>query len=104
MYKRKEYLESTDCSRQSMARDNSGLDWNYAIAQKIDRDLHEKLLPFDSSLLLDFEPVLPLISSGYFHTARGIINGLTVENEELNEVRKWLIGALEEADETGNGQ
>ena len=51
-----------------------------------------------------FAPVLPLISSGYFHTARGIIDGLTVENEELDEVRKWLIGALEEADETGDGQ
>lgn len=104
MYKRKEYLESTDCARQSMARDNSGLDWNYAIAKRIDRDLHERLLPFDSSLLLDFAPVLPLISSGYFHTARGIIDGLTVENEELDEVRKWLIDALEEADETGDGQ
>ena len=104
MYKRKEYLESTDCSRQSMARDNSGLDWNYAIAKRIDRDLHKRLLPFDSSLLLDFSPVLPLISSGYFHTARGIIDGLTVENKELDEVRKWLIGALEEADETGDGQ
>lgn len=104
MYKRKEYLESTDCARQSMARDNSGLDWNYAIAKRIDRDLHERLLPFDSSLLLDFAPVLPLISSGYFHTARGIIDGLTVENEELEEVRKWLIDALEEADETGDGQ
>ena len=104
MYKRKEYLESTDCARQSMARDNSGLDWNYAIAKRIDRDLHERLLPFDSSLLLDFAPVLPLISSGYFHTARGIIDGLTVENEELEEVRKWLIDALVEADETGDGQ
>ena len=104
MYKRKEYLESTDCARQSMARDNSGLDWNYAIAKRIDRDLHERILPFDSSLLLDFAPVLPLISSGYFHTARGIIDGLTVENEELDEVRKWLIDALEEADETGDGQ
>ena len=27
-------------------------------------DLHERLLPFDSSLLIDFAPVLPLISSG----------------------------------------
>ena len=78
--------------------------WCYFIYLRIDRDLHERLLPFDSSLLLDFAPVLPLISSGYFHTARGIIDGLTVENEELDEVRKWLIGALEEADETEDGQ
>ena len=104
MCKRTEYLESTDCVKQSLARENAGLDWNYAISKRIDRDLHERLLPFDSSLLLDFAPVLPLISSGYFHTARGIIDGLTVENEELDEVRKWLIDALEEADETGDGK
>lgn len=100
MYKRNEYLESTDCVKQSLARENSGLDWNYAIAKRIDRDLHDRLLPFDSSLLIDFATVLPLISSGYFHTARGIIEGLTVENEELNEVREWLLQALQDADET----
>lgn len=38
-----------------------------------------------------FAPVLPLISSGYFNTDRGIIDGMNVENEELDEVRKWLI-------------
>ena len=100
MCKRTEYLESTDCVKQSLARENAGLDWNYAISKRIDRDLHEKLLPFDSSLLIDFAPVLPLISSGYFHTARGIIEGLTVENEELNEIKEWLLQTLEEADET----
>lgn len=100
MYKRNEYLESTDCVKQSLARDNSGLDWNYAIAKRIDRDLHERLLPFDSSMLLDFASVLPLISSGYFHTAMGIIETLNVENENLNEVKEWLLQTLEEADET----
>ena len=100
MYKRNEYLESTDCVKQSLARENSGLDWNYAIAKRIDRDLHERLLPFDSSMLLDFAPVLPLISSGYFNTARGIIETLNVENENLNEVKEWLLQTLEEADET----
>lgn len=63
-------------------------------------DLHERLLPFDSSLLIDFAPVLPLISSGYFNTARGIIETLNVENENLNEVKEWLLQTLEEADET----
>ena len=28
-----------------------------------------------------FAPVLSLIYSGYFHTARGIIDGMTVEKE-----------------------
>ena len=28
MYKREEFLQSTDCVKQSLARENAGLDWN----------------------------------------------------------------------------
>lgn len=101
MYSREEYLKSTDCVKSSIARANSGLDWNYAIAGTIDRDLHEKLLPFDAAELLRFAQVLPLISSGYFCTAKGIVENLTVEDGELKAVRDWLLTALEEADEVG---
>ena len=99
MYSRKEYLESTDCKKQCLARNNEGLDWNYAIAPKIDRDLHEKLLKIDSSEVLPFIQLLPLISSGYFGTAIEILQGLTAETESLAEVKDWLIASLDEARE-----
>lgn len=99
MYSRKEYLESTDCKKQCLARNNEGLDWNYAIAPKIDRDLHEKLLKIDSSEVLPFIQLLPLISSGYFGTAVEILHGLTAETESLAEVKGWLIASLDEARE-----
>lgn len=99
MYSRKEYLESTDCKQQCLARNNEGLDWNYAIATKIDRDLHEKLLNIDSSEVLPFIQLLPLISSGYFGTAIEILQGLTAETESLAEVKEWLIASLDEARE-----
>ncbi|PJJ42399.1 hypothetical protein [Hallerella succinigenes] len=99
MYSRKEYLESTDCKKQCLARNNEGLDWNYAIAPKIDRDLHEKLLKIDSSEVLPFIQLLPLISSGYFGTAVEILHGVTAETESLAEVKGWLIASLDEARE-----
>ena len=99
MYSRKEYLESTDCKKQCLARNNEGLDWNYAIAPAIDRDLHEKLLKIDSSEVLPFIQLLPLISSGYFGTAIEILQGLTAETESLAEVKEWLIASLDEARE-----
>jgi len=99
MYSRNEYLESTDCKKQCMARNNEGLDWNYAIAPAIDRDLHEKLLKIDSSEVLPFIQLLPLISSGYFGTAIEILQGLTAETESLAEVKEWLIASLDEARE-----
>lgn len=98
MYARSEYLESTDCRKQNLARDNEGLDWNYAIAPQIERDLHERLLPFDSELLLGFVNILTLISCAYFDTAKALVENLNCD-ESLTEVKAWLIGALEEADD-----
>lgn len=98
MYSRKEYLESTDCRKQNLARDHVGLDWNYAIAPQIERDLHERLLPFDSSLLMGFMNILTLISCAYFETAKTVLLSLDCD-ESLTEVKDWLIGALEEADD-----
>lgn len=97
MYSRNEYLVSTNCRKQNLARDNKGLDWNYAIAPKIDRDLHERLLNVPSSDVLPFIKLLPLISSGYFGTAIEILHGLTAETESLAEVKEWLIASLSEA-------
>lgn len=99
MYSRKEFLESTDCAEQSLARANRGLDWNYAIARRIDRDLHEKLLAFTGEQMLPFAQILPLVSSGYFYTARNLVLSAKV-GEELSETKEWLLGALAEADDT----
>jgi len=98
MYSRQEYLISTECRKQSLALSNKGLDWNYAIAGKLDRDLHEKLLPFDSSLLVNFIQILPLISSGYFDTAKKMV-AETELDPSLDEVKAWLLNALSEADD-----
>lgn len=99
MYSRKEYLESTDCRKQCMARNNAGLDWNYAIAPVIDRDLHEKLLDIKSDEVLPFVRLLPLISSGYFGTAIDILGQTDTTNSELIVIKDWLISALTEARE-----
>ena len=99
MYSRKEYLESTDCRKQCLAMNNEGLAWNYAIAPTIDRALHEKLLTIDSSEVLPFIQLLPLIGSGYFGTAIEILDGLTAETETLANLKEWLVGALNEARE-----
>ena len=87
MYSRKEYLNSTECKKQNLARDNKGLDWNYAIAPRIDRDLHEKLLDVSSSEALPFIQLLPLISSGYFGTALEILEEIIPESDTLAKLK-----------------
>lgn len=99
MYSRQEYLESTDCKRQCLARNNEGLDWNYAIAPVIDRDLHEKLLDISSDEVLPFIQLLPLISSGYFSTAIEILDSIDTTDAELIVIKNWLIASLNEAKE-----
>ena len=99
MYSRKEYLNSTECKKQNLARDNKGLDWNYAIAPRIDRDLHEKLLAVSSSEVLPFIQLLPLIRSGYFGTALEILEGIIPETDTLAVLKSWAIDALTEARE-----
>ncbi len=99
MYSRKDYLESDDCWHNSEARARSGLDWNYYIAPKIDRDLHERLLPFSAEQMLPFASILPLIRSGYLCTAKSLVEASEVP-ETLAETKRWLIDALSEADDT----
>lgn len=99
MYSRNEYLESTDCKKQCLALNNEGLDWNYAIAPVIDRDLHEKLLDIDSDEVLPFIQLLPLISSGYFSTAIEILDTIDTTDAELIVIKNWLISSLTEAKE-----
>lgn len=105
MYSRKDYLESTDCAKQCMALNNEGLDWNYAIAPVIDRDLHERLLEVPSTDVLQFGQLgqlgqlLPLICSGYFGTALEILHTIEVTDTKLLEIKEWLISALNEARE-----
>lgn len=97
MYSRKDYLASTDCSKQCLARNNEGLDWNYAIAPAIDRNLHEKLLEVDSEDVLPFIQLLPLIVSGYFGTALDILATIEPTDAKLLDIKVWLVGALNEA-------
>lgn len=105
MYSRKDYLESTDCAKQCLALNNEGLDWNYAIAPVIDRDLHERLLEVPATDVLQFGQLLPLICSGYFGTALEILHTIEVTNTpevtntKLLEIKEWLISALNEARE-----
>lgn len=99
MYSRKDYLESTDCSKQCLARNNEGLNWNYAIAPVIDRDLHERLLEVPAKDVLQFGQLLPLICSGYFGTSLEILNTIEVTDTKLLEIKEWLINALNEARE-----
>lgn len=97
MYSRKEFMESTDCDKQCMALNNEGLDWNYAIAPIIDRDLHERLLEVQAKDVLQFGQLLPLICSGYFGTALEILNTIEVTDTKLLEIKEWLVKSLNEA-------
>ena len=99
MYSRKDYLESTDCTKQCMALNNEGLDWNYVIAPVIDRDLHERLLEVQATDVLQFGQLLPLICSGYFGTALEILHTIEVTDTKLLEIKEWLINTLTEARE-----
>lgn len=99
MYSRKEFMESTDCDKQCMALNNEGLDWNYAIAPIIDRDLHERLLEVQAKDVLQFGQLLPLICSGYFGTALEILNTIEVTDTKLLEIKDWLVKSLNEARE-----
>lgn len=99
MYSRKDFLNSIDCDMQCMARNNEGLNWNYAIAPVIDRDLHERLLEVKATDVLQFGQLLPLICSGYFGTALEILNTIEVTDSKLLEIKEWLTCALNEARE-----
>ena len=99
MYSRKDYLESTDCAKQCMALNNEGLDWNYAIAPVIDRELHGRLLEVKASDVLQFGQLLPLICSGYFGTALDILNTIEPTDAKLLEIKEWLVNTLTEARE-----
>ena len=99
MYSRKDYLNSTDCSKKCLARNNEGLNRNYAIAPVIDRDLHERLLEVPSEEVIQFIQILPLLCSGYFGTALEILNSIKVTDTKLLEIKDWLIHTLTEARE-----
>lgn len=99
MYSRKDYLESSECSKQCMARNNEGLAWNYVIAPIIDRELHERLLEVQATDVLQFGQLLPLICSGYFGTALDILNTIELTDTKLIEIKEWLVSALMEARE-----
>ena len=99
MYSRKDYLESTDCTKQCLALNNEGLNWNYVIAPVIDRELHERLLEVPATDVLQFGKLLPLICSGYFGTALDILNTIELTDTKLLEIKEWLVSALTEARE-----
>jgi len=83
----------------------NGLDWNYAIAPYLDRDLHEKLLEVTQTemapIIETVTMILSLIRSGYFYTASVILNRLDVsKSSKLTEIKAWLLKSLLEADDT----
>ena len=82
----------------------NGLAWNYFIANQIDLDLHTKLLEVSYTEVLAFSNVLnalTLIRSGYFYTARQVINNIDLTGHaKLQEIQTWLLNVLREADDT----
>lgn len=83
----------------------NGLDWNYAIAPYLDRDLHEKLLDVTQQemapIITTVTMILSLIRSGYFYTASVVLSQLDVSSSaKLTEIKAWLLNSLLEADDT----
>ena len=96
-------LEYNDIYKASFVL--NGLDWNYAIAPYLDRDLHEKLLEVTQTemapIIETVTMILSLIRSGYFYTATVILNRLDVsKSSKLTEIKAWLLKSLIEADDT----
>ena len=82
-----------------------GLDWNYAIAPYLDRDLHEKLLDVTQQemapIITAVTMILSLIRSGYFYTASVVLSQLDVSSSaKLTEIKAWLLKSLLEVDDT----
>lgn len=82
-----------------------GLDWNYAIAPYLDRDLHEKLLDVTQQemapIITTVTMILSLIRSGYFYTASVVLSQLDVsQSQKLTDIKTWLFTSLLEADDT----
>ena len=109
-YNKKTILETSniecDASIIYAAQNKSGLDWNYAIAPYLDRDLHEKLLEITQQemapIITTVTMILSLIRSGYFYTASVVLAQLDVsESKKLTEIKTWLLQSLAEADDTG---
>ncbi len=95
-----------DASIIYAAQNKSGLDWNYAIAPYLDRDLHEKLLEITQQemapIITTVTMILSLIRSGYFYTASVVLAQLDVsKSKKLTEIKAWLLQSLAEADDTG---
>lgn len=83
----------------------NALDWNYFIAQYLDRDLHEKLLEVSvqelEPIMSKIADILTLIRSGYFYTASLLVQRIDVSNSaKLTEIKTWLLASLDEADDT----
>lgn len=109
-YNKKAILETfnTECDASIIyaAQNKSGLDWNYAIAPYIDRDLHEKLLEVTQQemapIITTVTMILSLIRSGYFYTASVVLAQLDVsKSKKLTAIKAWLLQSLIEADDTG---
>lgn len=109
-YNKKAILETSniecDASIIYAAQNKSGLDWNYAIAPCLDRDLHEKLLEITQQemapIITTVTMILSLIRSGYFYTASVVLAQLDVsKSKKLTAIKTWLLQSLDEADDTG---
>lgn len=109
-YNKKAILETSniecDASIIYAAQNKSGLDWNYAIAPYLDRDLHEKLLEITQQemapIITTVTMILSLIRSGYFYTASVVLAQLDVsKSKKLTAIKTWLLQSLAEADDTG---
>lgn len=109
-YNKKAILETSniecDASIIYAAQNKSGLDWNYAIATYLDRDLHEKLLEVTQQemapIITTVTMILSLIRSGYFYTASVVLAQLDVsKSKKLTAIKTWLLQSLAEADDTG---
>lgn len=79
----------------------TGLDWHELIGPYILRDMHRKLnaITVSTTDMMQFIYILTLIREGYFTTARTLLADITVESEDLNEIKTWLVNALTEAEE-----
>lgn len=96
-YTRQSYISSEDFNEQHAARHLNDIEWNSYIGKEISKELHKRLLPYNSEYILPYKDILPLLEAGYLGTVIEILEQTEAPLDKLEELKQWLIQSCKEA-------
>lgn len=79
--------------------DSESLEWNRRAGRKFMDELRRETLPYSG--LTQFASLIPVINEGMLYTARGIVETIETEDENLLQIKAWAIESLTALDEIG---